>query len=70
MHDLVIRAGTIVDGTGHPAHRVDVAVRGGQIIEERRSAPECAGQTIDALARHPAHLDRLFGEILDNGARP
>ena len=31
MHDLVIRNGTLVDGTGAPARRADVAVRDGAI---------------------------------------
>ncbi len=31
MHDLVIRGGTIVDGTGAPARKADVAISGGFI---------------------------------------
>ena len=33
MHDLVIRAGTVVDGTGAPARSADIAIDGGVITE-------------------------------------
>lgn len=33
MHDLVVRAGTVVDGTGGPGRTADVAVNGGVITE-------------------------------------
>lgn len=33
MHDLVLRGGTLVDGTGDPAHTGDLAIDGGQITQ-------------------------------------
>ncbi|HVH07430.1 MAG TPA: amidohydrolase family protein, partial [Myxococcota bacterium] len=32
MHDLVIRGGTVVDGSGAPARRADVAIDGKRIV--------------------------------------
>ena len=32
MHDLVIRGGTVIDGTGAPARRADVAISGDRIL--------------------------------------
>jgi N-acyl-D-amino-acid deacylase len=33
MHDLVVRGGTVVDGTGAAPRVADVAVNGGRITE-------------------------------------
>jgi N-acyl-D-amino-acid deacylase len=32
MHDLIIRGGTVIDGTGAPARQSDVAIDGGTIV--------------------------------------
>ncbi len=32
MHDLVIRNGSVVDGTGAPAQAADVAVDGDRVV--------------------------------------
>ena len=39
MHDVVIRGGTVVDGTGAPARTADVAIDGGMISEVGRCGP-------------------------------
>ena len=48
MHDLVIRAGSVVDGTGAPARTADVAITGGVITEVGR---------VDGPARHQVDAD-------------
>jgi len=47
MHDLVIRGGTVVDGTGAQPYLADVAVRGGRIAAVGAEVGE-GRQTIDA----------------------
>jgi N-acyl-D-aspartate/D-glutamate deacylase len=49
-HDLVIRGGLVVDGTGAPGRRVDVAVSGGRIVEVG-SIGSSTAQTIEADGR-------------------
>ena len=50
-YDLLIKNGRLVDGTGSPWYRADVAVRGDTIarIAPRIDAP--AGRTIDAAGK-------------------
>jgi predicted amidohydrolase len=65
MHDLIIRNGVIVDGTGAARYRGDVAVDGG-IITEVGAVSGAARRTIDAegalvtpgLRGHPHPLRR------------
>ena len=56
--DLLIKNGTVVDGTGGPSRRADVAIAGGQIIEIGKVA-EGAKKTIDAsdLIVAPGFID-------------
>ena len=58
MHDLVIRGGTIIDGTGAPAQAGDVAVTKGRIVEVGR-VTGAARRTLDAggLAVTPGFVD-------------
>jgi N-acyl-D-aspartate/D-glutamate deacylase len=63
-YDLVIRGGTVVDGTGSPARRADVAVRGDRIVAVGDSGAGgdvdgSAGRTIDAdgLVVAPGFVD-------------
>lgn len=47
-HDLLILNGTVVDGTGAPGRRADVAVSDGRITAIGELAGEAASETIDA----------------------
>jgi len=57
--DILIRNGTLVDGTGAPARRADVAIRGGKIAAVGADLKETAGRTIDAggLVVAPGFID-------------
>ena len=50
-HDLVITGGTVVDGTGAPARRADVAVDGDRITAVGDVDADGAGRVIDAEGR-------------------
>jgi len=50
MHDLVIRGGDVVDGTGRPAFRADVAVDGDRIVAVGE-VREPGWRTLDASGR-------------------
>jgi N-acyl-D-amino-acid deacylase len=48
MHELIIRGGRVVDGTGSPARTADVAVSDGRIVEVGDLGSASAERTIDA----------------------
>jgi len=48
MHDLILRGGTLVDGTGAPARTADVAVDEGRVTAIGHLAGEAAHTEIDA----------------------
>ena len=49
--DLLIRGGTVVDGSGEPGRRADVAVQGGAIAAVGDLSRSAAARTIDAAGR-------------------
>ena len=52
MHyDIVIRNGTMIDGTGQPGVQADIGVRGDRIVAVGASLSGDAGQAIDATGR-------------------
>ena len=60
-YDLVIQNGWIVDGTGNPRFRGDVAIRGGRIVAVGRIPVAGARRTLDAtgLIVAPGFIDML-----------
>jgi N-acyl-D-amino-acid deacylase len=48
MHDLVIKGGSVIDGTGAPARIADVAVDDGRITEVGQLTDDTARRTVDA----------------------
>ena len=50
MLDLVIRDGTVVDGTGAPARRADVGIDAGRVVEVG-TVSDSSRRTIDATGR-------------------
>ncbi|MFT4624637.1 MAG: N-acyl-D-amino-acid deacylase, partial [Myxococcota bacterium] len=50
MHDLVIRGGTVIDGTGAPGRRADVAIDGDRIVAVG-TVPGSGRREIDATGR-------------------
>src|SRR6187200_1912479 len=58
-YDLVLRHGRIVDGTGSPWYRADLAIKGDTIVRIAPSIPETAARTIDVsnLVVAPGFID-------------
>jgi N-acyl-D-aspartate/D-glutamate deacylase len=59
QHDLVIRGGSVIDGTGAPAVEMDVAVSGGRIAAVARRVADKGTIEIDArgVAVAPGFID-------------
>lgn len=69
--DVLIRNGTVVDGTGTPARRADVAIRGGRIAAVGDLSGRTATRMIDATGLHVApgfidsHSHATWGLVRD-----
>lgn len=48
MHDLVVRGGTVFDGSGAPPRQADVAIAGGRVVAIDRLPPGGAAREVDA----------------------
>ena len=59
MFDLLIKGGTVIDGTGEPAFRADVGISGDRIGAVGDLAAADAARTIDAAGRvvSPGFID-------------
>ncbi len=49
--DVVIRGGTVVDGTGAPARRADVGIKGDRVTAIEDRIDESGARTLDATGR-------------------
>lgn len=54
MYDILIKNGTVIDGSGRPMYRADVGVREGAIVTIGDLADARAGQVIDATGQYVA----------------
>src|SRR5262245_57754775 len=72
-YDIVIRGGTVVDGTGAPGYRADVAIRGDRIVRVAQGgiAADQATVAIDArgLVVAPGFID-THAHVEDLAMRP
>ncbi len=59
MLDVVIRGGTVVDGTGAPSRHADVGIRDGRVVEIGKVGDDDAAETVDAdgLVVAPGFVD-------------
>lgn len=59
MYDFILRGGTVVDGTGQPAFKADVAINDGKIAEIAATIAGAAKEIIDVtgLAVAPGFID-------------
>ena len=51
MFDMLVKNGTLVDGTGAPARRADVALRAGRVVAVDAAIDADAREVVDATGR-------------------
>lgn len=71
-YDLLIRGGTVIDGTGQPGFTADVGVRDGKIAFIGAAGTASAGRTVDAtgLVVAPGFIDthnHAVDQLLEDG---
>lgn len=59
MYDLIIKNGSVIDGTGSPAYHSDVAISNGKIVKVARNITDSSKEYIDAegLTVTPGFID-------------
>ena len=79
MFDVLMRNGTVVDGTGKPAFKADVGIEGDRITLVGKANGATAALEIDATGKHisPGFIDphshadlSLYRENLQANTRP
>jgi len=63
MYDLIIRGGTVIDGTGRAGFTADVAVRGDKIADIAPSIPQKSKKEIDLDKIQSLPMQKLFSGL-------
>ena len=58
MYDFLIENGFVVDGTGGPWYRADVAISGGKIVDMNTRLPKSKADTV-IDAKGLSHITRI-----------
>ncbi len=60
VYDLLIRGGRIIDGTGNPWYRGDVAIQDDRVVEHEQLTGETPGRALRSTAgRTPQRIGDL-----------
>ena len=66
MHDLVIRGGTVVDGTGTEKRTADVAIDGDRIVAVGGEVGEGVGQAVAATTMTMGEVEEAMVQSDDH----